>query len=110
MTEQGFMAVTGAAFGIMKAGIDGAGAENSFGVSILLPFETPITSMQDDPESISFHFFFTRKLFFDMEADACALFPGGFGTQDEGFEVLTLLQTGKPQPMPLVLMEIPGDN
>ena len=104
------MAVTGAAFGIMKAGIDGAGAENSFGVSILLPFETPVTVMQDDPESISFHFFFTRKLFFDMEADACVLFPGGFGTQDEGFEVLTLLQTGKPQPMPLVLMEIPGDN
>jgi hypothetical protein len=66
--------------------------------------------MQDDPKSISFHFFFTRKLFFVMEADACALFPGGFGTQDEGFEVLTLLQTGKAQPMPLVLMEIPGDN
>ena len=55
--------------------------------------------MQDDPKSISFHFFFTRKLFFVMEADACALFPGGFGTQDEGFEVLTLLQTGKAQPM-----------
>lgn len=89
MTEQGFMAITGAASGIMKAGIDGAGAENSFGVSILLPFETPVTVMQ---------------------ADACALFPGGFGTQDEGFEVLTLLQTGKAQPMPLVLMEIPGDN
>ena len=53
---------------------------------------------------------FTRKLFFVMEADACALFPGGFGTQDEGFEVLTLLQTGKAQPMPLVLMELPGDN
>jgi len=110
MTEQGFMAITGAASGIMKAGIDGAGAENSFGVSILLPFETPVTVMQDDPKSISFHFFFTRKLFFVMEADACALFPGGFGTQDEGFEVLTLLQTGKAQPMPLVLMEIPGDN
>ena len=104
------MAVTGAAFGIMKAGIDGAGAENSFEVSILLPFETPVMVMQDDPESISFRFFFTQKLFFDMEADAGALFPGGFGTQDEGFEVLTLLQTGKPQPMPLVLMEIPGDN
>jgi len=110
MTEQGFMAITGAASGIMKAGIDGAGAENSFGVNILLPFESPATVMQDDPKLVTFRFFFTRKLFFVMEADACALFPGGFGTQDEGFEVLTLLQTGKAQPMPLVLMELPGDN
>ena len=110
MTEQGFMAITGAASGIMKAGIDGAGAENSFGVNILLPFETPTSVMQDDPKLVTFRFFFTRKLFFVMESDACALFPGGFGTQDEGFEVLTLLQTGKAQPMPLVLMELPGDD
>ena len=110
MTEQGFMAITGAASGIMKAGIEGAGSENSFGVNILLPFETPSGPMQDDPKLVTFRFFFTRKLFFVMEADACALFPGGFGTQDEGFEVLTLLQTGKAQPMPLVLMELPGDN
>ena len=110
MAEQGFMAITGAASGIMKAGIDGAGAENSFGVNILLPSESLSTVMQDDPKSISFRYFFTRKLFFVMEADACVLFPGGFGTQDEGFEVLTLLQTGKAQPMPLLLMEVPGDN
>ena len=110
MTEQGFMSITGAAAGIMKAGIDGAGAENSFGVNILLPFESPNRVMQDDPKLVTFRFFFTRKIFFVMEADACALFPGGFGTQDEGFEVLTLLQTGKAQPMPLVLMELPGDN
>ena len=110
MTERGFMAITGAASGIMKAGIDGAGPENSFGVSILLPFESPSTVMKDDPKSISFRFFFTRKLFFVMEVDACAVFPGGFGTQDEGFEVLTLLQTGKAEPMPLVLMEVPGGN
>ncbi len=110
MTNEGFMAITGAASGIMKAGIDGAGPENSFGVSILLPFERPSVVMEDDPKSITFRFFFTRKIFFVMEADACALFPGGFGTQDEGFEVLTLLQTGKAQPMPLVLMELPGDN
>ena len=110
MTEQGYMTITGAASGIMKAGIDGAGAENSFGVNILLPFETPNSVMQDDPKMVTFRFFFTRKIFFVMEADACALFPGGFGTQDEGFEVLTLLQTGKAQPMPLVLMELPGDN
>ena len=110
MTEQGFMTITGAASGIMKAGIDGAGAENSFGVNILLPFESPNSVMQNDPKLVTFRFFFTRKIFFVMEADACALFPGGFGTQDEGFEVLTLLQTGKAQPMPLVLMELPGDN
>ena len=60
---------------------------NSFGVNILLPFETPTSTMQDDPKLIIFRFFFTRKLFFVMEADACALFPGGFGTHDEGFEV-----------------------
>lgn len=110
MADQGFMAITGAAAGIMKAGIDGAGTENSFGVNILLPFESPTTVMQDDPKLVTFRFFFTRKIFFVMEADACALFPGGFGTQDEGFEVLTLLQTGKAQPMPLLLMELPGDN
>ena len=107
MADAGFMAITGAASGIMKAGIDGAGPENSFGVSILLPFESPSVVMEDDPKSITFRFFFTRKIFFVMEADACALFPGGFRTQDEGFEVLTLLQTGKVQPMPLVLMELP---
>ena len=110
MTEEGFMTITGAASGIMKAGIDGAGAENSFGVNILLPFESANSVMQDDPKLVTFRFFFTRKIFFVMEADACALFPGGFGTQDEGFEVLTLLQTGKAQPMPLVLMELPGDD
>ena len=110
MTKQGFMTITGAASGIMKAGIDGAGAENSFGVNILLPFEGPNGVMQDDPKLVTFRFFFTRKVFFVMEADACALFPGGFGTQDEGFEVLTLMQTGKARPMPLVLMEIPGDD
>ena len=110
MTQQGFMAITGAASGIMKAGIDGAGMENSFGVNILLPFEEPAGVMQDDPKMVIFRYFFTRKIFFVMEADACALFPGGFGTQDEGFEVLTLLQTGKARPMPVVLMELPGDN
>jgi len=110
MTEQGFMTITGAASGIMKAGIDGAGAENSFGVNILLPFESPNIVMQDDPKLVTFRYFFTRKIFFVMEADACVLFPGGFGTQDEGFEVLTLLQTGKARPMPLMLMELPGDN
>ena len=110
LTELGFMAITGAGSGIMKAGIEGAGVDNSFGFNILLPFETATGAMQEDPKLITFRFFFTRKIFFVMEADACALFPGGFGTHDEAFEVLTLLQTGKAQPMPLVLMELPGDN
>ncbi|HXY74605.1 MAG TPA: LOG family protein, partial [Dehalococcoidales bacterium] len=109
--DKGFMVITGAADGIMKAGIEGAKPENSFGVNILLPSEqAPSKLIQDDPKLVTFKYFFTRKLFFVMEADAIALFPGGFGTQDEGFEVLTLLQTGKTPPMPVVLMELPGEH
>jgi uncharacterized protein (TIGR00730 family) len=111
LVEKGFMVITGAAEGIMRAGIEGAGAEHSFGVNILLPFEKgPAKIIQDDPKVINFRYFFTRKVFFVMEADAVALFPGGFGTHDEGFEVLTLLQTGKAPPMPVVLMELPGQR
>ena len=77
LAEQGFMVITGAAQGIMKAGIEGAGAENSFGVNILLPFESSATILQDDPKLVTFRYFFTRKIFFVMEADAFALFPGG---------------------------------
>ena len=109
--EKGFMVITGAAEGIMRAGIEGAGAENSFGVNILLPAEqAPARVIQDDPKLVTFKYFFTRKIFFVMEADAIVLFPGGFGTHDEGFEVLTLLQTGKAPPMPVVLMELPGER
>ena len=111
VVEKGFMVITGAAEGIMRAGIEGARPENSFGVNILLPSEqAPAKVIQDDPKLVTFKYFFTRKLFFVMEADAIALFPGGFGTQDEGFEVLTLLQTGKTPPMPVVLMELPGER
>lgn len=111
LVEKGFMVITGAAEGIMRGGIEGAGAENSFGVNILLPFEKgPAKVIQDDPKVINFRYFFTRKVFFVMEADAVALFPGGFGTHDEGFEVLTLLQTGKAPPMPVVLMELAGER
>jgi len=111
LVEKGFMVITGAADGIMRAGIEGAGPENSFGVNILLPFEKgPAKIIQDDPKVINFRYFFTRKVFFVMEADGVALFPGGFGTHDEGFEVLTLLQTGKAPPMPVVLMELPGEQ
>jgi uncharacterized protein (TIGR00730 family) len=109
LAENNFMVITGAAEGIMRAGNVGAGAEKSFGVNILLPFEqAPNEIVADDPKLITFKYFFTRKLFFVMEAHAVALFPGGFGTQDEGFETLTLVQTGKAPPMPLILMEPPG--
>jgi uncharacterized protein (TIGR00730 family) len=111
LVKKGFMVITGAASGIMKAGIEGAGPRNSFGVNILLPFERgPSKTIRDDPKVVRFKYFFTRKIFFVMEADAVALFPGGFGTHDEGFEVLTLLQTGKAPPMPMILMELPGEN
>lgn len=111
LADNSFMVITGAAEGIMRAGIEGAGIRNSFGVNILLPFEKgPTSIIRDDPKVVRFKYFFTRKIFFVMEADAIALFPGGFGTHDEGFEVLTLLQTGKAPPMPLVLMELPGEG
>ena len=111
LAEKGFMVITGAAEGIMKAGNVGAGADNSFGANIFLPFESrPNEVIADDPKLITFRYFFTRKLFFLLEAHAVALFQGGFGTHDEGYETLTLLQTGKSRPMPLVLMELPGDN
>jgi len=111
LAENDFMVITGAAEGIMRAGIEGAGPHNSFGVNILLPFESgPTRVIRDDPKLVHFKYFFTRKVFFVMEADAIALFPGGFGTHDEGFEVLTLLQTGRAPPMPVVLMELPGEQ
>jgi len=111
VVAKGFMVITGAAEGIMRAGIEGARPENSFGVNILLPSEqVPARVIQDDPKLVTFKYFFTRKVFFVMEADAIALFPGGFGTHDEGFEVLTLLQTGKAPPMPVVLMELPEEQ
>ena len=111
LVEAGFMVITGAADGIMKAGNVGAGAENSFGVNILLPFEQSANEViGDDPKLITFKYFFTRKLFFLMEAHAVALFPGGFGTHDEGFETLTLIQTGKAPPMPFMLMESPDED
>ena len=111
MVESRFMVITGAADGIMRAGNVGAGAEKSFGANILLSFEQgPNEIIADDPKLITFRYFFTRKLFFLMEAHAVALFPGGFGTHDEGLETLTLLQTGKAPPMPLVLMELPEED
>ncbi|MEK7237634.1 MAG: LOG family protein, partial [Nitrospirota bacterium] len=99
IVEEGFMVITGGADGIMRACQEGAGRENSFGVNIMLPFEQgPNTIIADDPKLVTFKYFFTRKLIFQKEANAIALFPGGFGTHDEGFEILTLAQTGKSDP------------
>ena len=100
------MVVTGAGAGIMGASQEGAGAERSFGLNIRLPFEQEANPwIASDPKLITFKYFFTRKLFLVKEANAIALFPGGFGTMDESFEVLTLLQTGKSTIVPIVLVE-----
>jgi hypothetical protein len=104
-----WMIITGAGPGIMEAGIEGAGPESSFGVGIRLPFEPASTQfLADDPKLIEFRYFFTRKLNFIKESDGFALLPGGFGTLDEAFELLTLVQTGKAQPAPIVLLDVPG--
>jgi uncharacterized protein (TIGR00730 family) len=92
----------------MEAGIEGAGAERAFGVSIRLPFEAAVSQFADDPKLINFRYFFTRKVTFVKEADAFVLLPGGFGTLDEAFELLTLVQTGKAQSGPIVLLDTPG--
>lgn len=111
MTEAGWMTITGAGDGIMGAAQAGAGAANSFGLNILLPFEQhPNPVIRDDPKLITFRYFFTRKLTFLREASAVAVFPGGFGTLDEGMEVITLMQTGKARLIPLVLIDQPGGN
>jgi len=107
--EAGWMVITGAGDGIMRAGHHGATREASFGVAIALPFEQETNDIiEGDDKLISFNYFFTRKLLFVKEADAIVLFPGGFGTQDEGFEALTLIQTGKAEPIPVVLCDAPG--
>ena len=109
IAERDWMVITGAGPGIMEAGIEGAGPDNAFGVSIRLPFEA-VTSgfIADDPKLINFRYFFTRKLSFIKEADAFVLLPGGYGTLDEAFELLTLVQTGKAQPGPIVMLDVPG--
>ncbi|MGJ3246275.1 MAG: LOG family protein [Elainellaceae cyanobacterium] len=111
VTQLGFMVMTGGGGGIMQAGNEGAGSEQSFGLNIQLPFEQGANSViAGDAKLINFKYFFTRKLFFLRETDALALFPGGFGTQDEAFECLTLMQTGKSDLVPLVLIDEPGGD
>ena len=111
IAERGWMVITGGGPGIMAAGVEGAGAEDSFGVGISLPFEEKAApAIADDPKLINFKYFFTRKLTFMKESHGYALLPGGFGTMDESFELLTLLQTGKTYPAPVVLLDAPGDT
>ncbi len=111
MAAHHWLVVTGAASGIMEAGHAGAGREHSMGLNILLPFEqsaNPIIA--GDRKLVYMKYFFTRKLMFVKESDAFCLMPGGFGTLDEGLEVLTLLQTGKHDMMPVVLLDQPGGD
>lgn len=111
LAEDGFMVITGAGPGIMQAGHEGAGREKSFGVNIQLPFTQKANRfIRNDPKLITFHFFFTRKLIFVKEADAVVFFPGGYGTHDELIEALTLVQTGKSQLVPILLMDLPGKS
>jgi len=104
----GWMVVTGAGPGIMEAGSMGAGREYGFGVNIRLPFESEANPYIQDSRLINFKYFFTRKLVFMKETHAFALFPGGFGTLDESFELLTLIQTGKSDLHPIVLVDAEG--
>jgi uncharacterized protein (TIGR00730 family) len=109
LAERDWMIITGAGPGIMTAGIEGAGVENAFGVTIRLPFEATTSEfLEGDPKLVNFRYFFTRKLTFVKESDGFALLPGGYGTLDEAFETLTLIQTGKAQPAPIVLLDVPG--
>jgi len=106
MVQEGWMVITGAGAGIMGAAQEGAGGEQSFGLNIRLPFEQDANPwIASDPKLITFKYFFTRKLFLVKEASAVVLFPGGFGTMDEGFELMTLMQTGKSTIVPVVLCE-----
>lgn len=109
MAEAGWMVVTGAGGGIMEGAHIGAGPAMSMGVNIMLPFEQEANSIiNHDAKLVTFRFFFTRKLMFVKEVHAIVLFPGGFGTLDELFEVLTLVQTGKRDLMPIVCVDNPG--
>ena len=109
LADAGFMVITGGGPGIMQAANEGAGPEHSFGVNIRLPFEQkPNPVLIGNPRHITYKYFFNRKVAFLKEADAVVLFPGGFGTMDEAMESITLLQTGKRYPLPLIMIDEPG--
>ena len=101
--------ITGAGPGIMAAGLEGAGRDHSFGINIRLPFEQGANEfIMGDPKLVEMKYFFTRKLMLVKESHAFVVLPGGFGTLDEALELLTLVQTGKAEPVPIVLLEVPG--
>ncbi len=109
LAQAGYMVITGGGAGIMQAANEGAGPDHSFGVNIRLPFEQkPNPVVEGNPRLITYKYFFNRKVAFLKETDAVALFPGGFGTLDEAMETLTLVQTGKRNPVPLVLVDDPA--
>ena len=111
LADLGWMTITGAGPGIMQAGMEGAGRENSIGVSIRLPFEQGANSViAGDRKYVAMKYFFTRKLMLIKESRGFVCLPGGFGTLDETFELLTLTQTGKGMPVPIVLLDCPGDQ
>ena len=108
LSKAGYMVITGGGPGIMQAVNEGAGTEHSFGVGIRLPFEQKTNPILDGhPRNIMYKYFFTRKVAFLKQSDAIVLFPGGFGTLDEGMETLTLVQTGKRNPLPLIFVDEP---
>ncbi|HKY16513.1 MAG TPA: LOG family protein, partial [Microthrixaceae bacterium] len=109
LARHGFMVITGGGPGIMTAAIEGAGRENSFVVTIRLPFEDSPPTLVDEERWVRFRYFFTRKLTFMKESSAYVVCPGGFGTMDETFELLTLIQTGKETPAPVVLIDPPDE-
>jgi uncharacterized protein (TIGR00730 family) len=108
LAARDWMIITGAGPGIMAAGAEGAGPDKALGVSIQLPFEEAPSELLRGGQVVAMKYFFTRKLMLIKESNAFVSLPGGFGTQDETFELLTLLQTGKAQPAPLVLLDVPG--
>lgn len=109
LADKGWMVITGAGPGIMAAGLEGAGREKSFGINIRLPFEQGANEfIANDPKLVEMRYFFTRKLMLMKESDGFIVLPGGFGTLDEAFELLTLLQTGKADPAPMVMLDVAG--
>lgn len=109
LSQNDWMVVTGAGPGIMEAGLEGAGRQNAFGVNIRLPFEQGANAfIAKDPKLVEMKYFFTRKLMLIKESDGYVVLPGGFGTLDEAFELFTLLQTGKAEPAPVVLLDSLG--
>jgi uncharacterized protein (TIGR00730 family) len=111
LVDAGYMVITGGGPGIMQAANEGAGPDNSFAVNIRLPFEQkPNPVVAGNPRSITYKYFFNRKVAFLKEACAIVLFPGGFGTLDEAMETLTLIQTGKNDPIPLIFVDEPGGS